>query len=426
MMRWRTMSIVLAALGLVGCASAGGITSHPAHLPDVTRSQVLVMLRAAPPHLHATNDYVGDYASTPDEIARKRMARELAHQYGLQLVGGWPMPALGLDCFVMQAGPGLSTQQITQTLLQDARVESAEPMQLFHVLGKGDPLYPLQPTATQWHLAELHAITTGKNVTVAELDSGVDVSNPDLTGQVAQTQNFVDDSAYRAEMHGTEVAGIIVAREGNGVGIAGVAPHAQLLALRACWQASNDDAAANCSSFTLAKALQYALQSDATVFNLSLAGPRDRLLERLLSVALARNITVVSAVDGAAADGGFPASYPGVIAVADERTEPLTIEGALRAPGVDVPTTQPGAHWNFVTGSSFSAAEVSGLVAMVRELSPTIAPAQLHDALTAKTALGLASMRPAMIDACAAVARVSESCTCNCATANASLTVPRR
>jgi hypothetical protein len=426
MMRWRSMAMMLVALGLGGCASTGGITSHPTTLPDAMHSQVLVMLRAAPPHLRATNDYVGDYTSTPDETARKRIARDLAHQYGLQLVGGWPMPALGLDCFVMQTSPGLSTQQITQTLARDTRVESAEPMQLFHVLAKGDPLYPLQPTATQWHLAELHAITTGRNVTVAELDSGVDVSNPDLTGQVAQTQNFVDDGGYRAEMHGTEVAGIIVAREGNGVGIAGVAPHAQLLALRACWQASSDDAAATCSSFTLAKALQYALQSRATVFNLSLAGPRDRLLERLLDVALARNITVVSAVDGAAADGGFPASYPGVLAVADERTEPLAIEGALRAPGVDVPTTQPGARWNFVTGSSFSAAEVSGLVALMRELSPNIAPSRLHDALDAKTALGLASMRPAMIDACAAVARVSESCTCNCATANASMTVPRR
>jgi subtilase family protein len=384
------------------------------------------MLRVAPPHMRAADDYVGDYAATPDETARKRVARRLAHDYGLQLVSGWPMPALGLDCFVMRAAPGLSTQQVAQTLSQDSRVESVEPMQLFHVLGKGDPLYPLQPTATQWHLAELHAVTTGKNVIIAELDSGVDTLNPDLTGQVTQTRNFVDDGAYRAEMHGTEVAGIIVAREGNGVGIAGVAPDARLLALRACWQSSTDDAAATCSSFTLAKALQYALDSRATIFNLSLSGPHDRLLERLLDIALSRDITVVSAVDEVATDGGFPASHPGVLAVADERAPSLAISNALRAPGEDIPTTQPGARWNFVTGSSFSAAEVSGLVALIRELSPDIAPAQLRDSLNAKTALGLAAMRPAMIDACAAVARVSGSCTCDCATANASISVPRR
>jgi subtilisin family serine protease len=198
------------------------------------------------------------------------------------------------------------------------------------------------------------------------------------------------------------------------------------LALRACWQESPNDAAAVCSSFTLAKALQYALESHVKIVNLSLAGPRDHLLERLLDVALSRQITVVGAIDASADDGGFPASYPGVFAVADERAPPLVIDGALRAPGEDIPTTQPGARWGFVTGSSYSAAEVSGLVALVRQLSPDITPAQLRDALNARTALGLAAMRPSMIDACAAVARVSGSCVCDCATANASQSVPRR
>jgi len=418
--------IALCALGIGGCASMKSTAPVATHAPGTELSQVLVMLRVAPPHLRAADDYIGDYAATPDETARRNVARRLAHEYALQVVSDWPMPALGLDCFVMQVAPGLSTQQVAQTLSRDARVESVEPMQLFHVLAKSDPLYPLQPTATQWHLAELHAVTTGRNVTIAELDSGVDATNPDLTGQVAQTRNFVDDGAYRAEMHGTEVAGIIVAREGNGVGIAGVAPNARLLALRACWQESADDAAATCSSFTLAKAMQYAMESRAKILNLSLAGPHDRLLGRLLDIALSRNITVVSAVDDAAADGGFPASYPGVLAIADERAEQLVISGTLRAPGEEIPTTEPGTRWNFVTGSSFSAAEVSGLVALVRELSPDIKPAQLRDALNARTTLGLAAMRPTVIDACTAVARVRGSCTCDCATANASPSVPRR
>jgi subtilisin family serine protease len=384
------------------------------------------MLRVAPPHLRAGGDYAGSYAATPDETARQRIARQLAHDYNLQVINSWPMPSLGLDCFVMQLAPGSSTQQITQNMARDTRVESAEPMQLFHVLGKPDPLYRLQPTATEWHLAELHAITTGKNITIAELDSGVDTTNPDLTGQVVQTRNFVNDAPYPAEMHGTEVAGIMVAREGNGVGIAGVAPQAHLLALRACWQTSANDAAAACSSFTLAKALQYALENQVQVVNLSLAGPDDRLLERLLDVALAHHVTVVSAVDEAANDGGFPASYPGVLAIAEEGAVHVPIRDALRAPGEDIPTTQPGPHWNFVSGSSFSAAEVSGLVALLRALSPGSEPAQLRDDLHAKTALGLAAMRPTAIDACAAVARASGICTCNCAAANVSLAVPRR
>lgn len=413
----RFWPVMVALCGLALCTTASAETQQP--------SQVLVMLRMAPPHLRAADDYAVTYTASPDETARRRIARDLARQYGLELVDSWPMPDLGVDCFVMRIGTGVSADDIAKALSKDVRVESAEPRVAFHTLAKDDPLFSLQPTALQWHLAELHALTTGKNIAIAEVDSGVDTSNPDLTGQVAEQKNFVDDGAYRADMHGTEVAGIIVAREGNGVGIAGIAPEAELLALRACWQTSNDDAASTCDSFTLAKALQFALEQHAQIINLSLAGPDDRLLQRLLDVAFSRRVTVVSAVDDAVADGGFPASYPGVVAVDGEGSMGPNAE-VLHAPSEDIPTTQPGAHWNFVKGSSFAAAEVSGLVALIRQLSPGITAAQLHDALHARTALGLASMRPITIDACAAVAQVSHRCTCDCAIAHASPWVPRR
>lgn len=413
----------LLACVVFGLAVARGAATEPGQAP----TQVLVMLRMAPPHLHAGDGYAGGYQATPGAIARKHIAQALAREHGLQLQESWPMPALGLDCFVMQAPKGAATRQLLQALSRDARVESAEPMQHFHALAaRGDPLYPLQPTASLWHLAELHAVGTGTGITVAEIDSGVDTGNPDLHGQVAQTRNFVDDGVYRAERHGTEVAGIIVAREGNGVGIAGVAPGARLLALRACWQAAADSDAADCDSFTLAKALQYALDSHATVYNLSLAGPDDRLLARLLAVALSRHVSVIAAVDPAAADGGFPASLPGVLAVADGRVARAVIPGELRAPGEAVPTTEPGARWGFVNGSSFAAAEVSGLVALLRAVSGGREPASLRDALDTRTALGFAPLRPAAIDACAAVARVSGRCACDCATAKATTGVPRR
>jgi subtilisin family serine protease len=387
--------------------------------------QVLVMLRAAPPHLHAADDYAVAYSASPDETARMHVARELARQYGLQLVDNWPMPALGVDCFVMRVAAGGSASDTAQALSRDARVESAEPRQTFHTLAGNDPLYALQPVATHWHIAALHTLATGKNVVIAEVDSGVDAAQPDLAGQIVEQRNFVDDGAYRPELHGTEVAGIIVAREGNGVGIVGVAPQARLLALRACWQLADGSATAACDSFTLAKALQYALEKHVRIINLSLTGPDDRLLRRLLDAALAGHVTVVSAVDDTVADGGFPASYPGVVAVAGEHAS-VRRGDAWLAPAEDIPTTQPGARWNLVNGSSFAAAEVSGLVALLHELSPDLTPAQLRDALHARSALGFASLRPVMIDACAAVAQLSHRCTCDCATTHASLGVPRR
>ena len=98
-------------------------------------------------------------------------------------------------------------------------------------------------------------------------------------------RNFVDARDAVPEMHGTAVAGIIGARADNGDGDrrrgAGRAADGAARVLATAGRRI----AAVCSSFTLAKALQFALDNDARVINLSLGGPRDRLLERLLEVA---------------------------------------------------------------------------------------------------------------------------------------------
>ncbi|TMH03104.1 MAG: hypothetical protein E6H69_04585 [Betaproteobacteria bacterium] len=103
-------------------------------------------------------------------------------------------------------------------------------MNLFRVLAHNDPLYPLQPSAKLWHLAELHKITTGRYVRVAEVDTGVELDHPDLSGRVALARNFVDGRQDVAEEHGTAVAGIIAARADDRLGIAGIAPEAKLMA----------------------------------------------------------------------------------------------------------------------------------------------------------------------------------------------------
>src|SRR5437660_4929998 len=221
----------------------------------------------------------------------------------------------------------------------NTRVESTQRENLFRVLAQNYTLYPLQPSAKRWHMDELHKITTGRRVRVAEVDTGVDVNHPDLSGRVAVARYFVDGRRDVAEAHGTAVAGIIAARADDGIGIAGIAPEAKFLALRACWQAAETgDAAAYCSSFNLAKALQFALDENAQVINLSLGGPRDRLLERLLDAATARGITVVAAADPALRDGGFPASHRGVLAVASDDAHDVGV-GVLLGPGRDIPTT---------------------------------------------------------------------------------------
>lgn len=410
--------LCLAALFCL-CVGACAAVEQPMHLQadaDVAEHRLLVMLRSAAPHFRPDIDYGGSYDTRTGRDARRRIAEALASQFGLRLVDEWPMPALGVDCFVMEAPPGASLEPLVERIARDRRVESAQAMNMFRVLAYNDPLYPLQPSATEWHLADVHRLATGKHVRVATIDTGVESDHPDLAGQVALARNVVDGRVGVAEMHGTAVAGIIAARADNGAGIAGIAPDAQLLALRACRQSSAGGTGATCSSFALAKALQIALDERAQVVNMSLGGPRDRLLERLLDVATSRGVSVVAAADPDARDGGFPASHRGVLAIAGEDVHDLPAD-ILRAPARDIPTTLVGGKWGFVTGSSYAAAHVSGLVALLRELAPNIPPQQLRDALTSHAVPSSTAAQGVVVDACAAVARTAGTCACACAVA---------
>jgi subtilisin family serine protease len=410
----RLSVLVLLCLCVAACARMDRQTEQSLESASLER-QVLVLLRLPAPHFRPDAIYTGSYRRAGSD-ARRKLAERLATRYGLKIIDGWPVAALGVDCFVMEAPADVSPAQIVEKLSLDPAVESAQQMHLFRVLAQ-DPLYPLQPSARLWNLSELHRIATGKRVRVAEIDTGVEVGHPDLTGQVAVTQNFVDRRHEVGEWHGTAVAGIIVARTDDGAGIAGIAPQAKLLALRACWQAPGPgDAAAFCSSFTLAKALQFALDENVQVINLSLGGPRDRLLERLLDVALSRGITIVGATDPNLGNGGFPASHRGVLAVVGDDGHDVTGD-SLVAPGRDIPTTMVGQKWGFVTGSSFAAAHVTGVVALLREIAPDLRPDQLLEALAPRALRGTSDDRRVVVDACEAVRRVAGTCACSCTVA---------
>ncbi|MGN6313279.1 MAG: S8 family peptidase [Rhodanobacteraceae bacterium] len=415
-----------ALFAMVLCAALAACASAPLREQTLFTQradrQLLVMLRASPPHFRPDQDYAGGYNPEAGNGSRRALGARIAHEYGLVLLDEWPMPALGVDCLVMQAGDAASARVRMADLARDPRVAWTQPMHTFRSLGD-DPLYRAQPVAQSWHLSDLHKLATGRGIVIAEVDSGVDSAHPDLRGRIAKSRNFVDAGPVPAENHGTEVAGVIAAVAGNGIGIVGVAPEARLLALRACWQ-TQSDGIAECNSFTLAKALQFAVQADPQVLNLSLGGPRDVLLDRLLDLALARGISVIGAADPNAPDD-FPAGHAGVLAVAGENEAGRVDADVLLAPGDGIPATAPGGEWNFVHGSSFAAAEVTGLVALLRQISPNASAADVRAALSTRVALGSSVMRRMPIDACAAVARMAGHA-CVRTIAQLGSTVPRR
>ncbi|MDP9045108.1 MAG: S8 family serine peptidase, partial [Pseudomonadota bacterium] len=373
--------------------------------------QVLVLLTLPPAHFRADADYSGSYADAAGGAARRRVVRAIAQANGLSLATEWPMPALGVDCFVLDLPPQRRPEDVAQQLARDPRIAWAQPMNLFHALGHDDPLFALQPAARDWHLAELHGSATGRDVRVAVVDSGVQQDHPDLIGQIAANVDVVADLGSNpvapavAEHHGTAVAGIIAARADNHIGIVGIAPGARLLTLRGCWQTPALDT--QCNTLTLSLALHAAIERHAQVINLSLGGPPDPLVRNLVETAQRRGITVVAAVNRTAPQGGFPAALRGVVAALDAPASDVRA-GTVVAPGTDVPTTAPDSRWALVSGASYAAAHVSGLLALMLE-ARSRGPSP-HAAI----ADDLVVRADGRIDACSSLARSAGGCVCSC------------
>ena len=258
------------------------------------------------------------------------------------------------------------------------------------------------PAAAPWAQQELGFAsvwkrTRGGGVTVAVVDSGVDanpqfgdrvIPGPDL---VAGTKPGIPPGADCVG-HGTAVASIIAAAPVPGVSFTGVAPAARILSVKI----SGTD---TFPTSVTPQGIMDAVQFGADVINLSLATPDDvRGLRNAVEYALRHNVVVVAAagndIEQGSADGNegtgpfYPAAYPGVLAVGaigpggvlagfSDRYTPV----GVTAPGVNVtsayPGTFPAAYDAMQNGTSFAAAFVSGVVALVRSAHPGLNAAQV-------------------------------------------------
>lgn len=349
----------------------------------------------------------GDYGNSTWSL---RVAGALAKDYGLRQVTQWPISSLGIHCVVYEIPTGQSIEQVLKLLEKDRRIEAVQAMKTFHVMGEtySDPYFKLQTGIRDMHIEAAQRIATGRNIKVAVIDTGVDSNHPDLIGQIALEQNFVDESkASPDDIHGTAVAGVIAASANNQLGIVGIAPDAKLIALKACWQISPQKAEAVCNSLTLALALDGAIRLKPDIINLSLMGPKDPLVERLVEKSLDDGIIVVASTSSpTAAEKDFPASVRRVIAVrtANAEGKPSPSDtGIVAAPGQEILTTLPHVSYNFMSGSSFAAAHISGLIALLLELKPHLGPAQILSILLASMAHSASVHTGVTVDACTAL-----------------------
>lgn len=411
--RWRLLGWLL--LVLCGCAPT---------LPPVSPSN-----RADIPKQLQVRQVIVTLASPlPEEWGR--LAAELKQHYDLPQVGAFPLPSLGLQCVVFQIPVERALDEIVGRLAADPRVESVQRNQTFYGLATSynDPYLTMQHGVHTIRADLVHRWATGRGVKVAIVDTGVETEHPDLRGRVVASANFVDggEEAFARDIHGTAVAGVIASLANNRMGIVGVAPEASLIALKACWHATPGTREALCSSWTLAKAVDFAIRSGAQILNLSLAGPPDPLLTRLMHTLSERRITVVAATFDRGDRGlGFPASLDTVLAIRASDVpgqvrslvphQPTTV---LTAPGTEILTTVPQHTYDFVSGSSLAAAHVTGIIALLLERAPDLTPPQIAQLLRTSVQPAAASARSAseamgVVDACRTLAQLVASVTCS-------------
>lgn len=385
-------ALLVAAVCLIWGACTHAQTINPVFAMDSHNDIVLAVGNPVdPPPTHAGSSLLG-YAPSGNYGAGQRAASLLAtlqRNYHWRQLVGWPIKSLGLYCIVLEPPEGTSRDTLLSALARDKRVHLAEPLRDFSVYSSGqqdarkynDPYVGLQRGFVETDAARAQIATQGAGVGVAIVDTGADVAHPDLKGQIHDVHNLVDDDAstFDRDHHGTEVAGIIGAIADNHIGIVGMAPKARLSIYKACWYPSDSGAEARCNSFTLAKALAAVMDSNARIVNLSLGGPPDPLLSRLLQGVLQRHIVIAALPPDGRLDG-FPADVPGVIVV-NAGGSALDPPGVLSAPGNDILTTQPNGHYDYSSGSSMAAAQVSGIAALLVSLEPDLDGRAIHDLL---------------------------------------------
>jgi hypothetical protein len=283
----------------------------------------------------------------------------------------------------LRINDGRPVGAVIRSLQSDARILAAQPNYLYTMQqAAASETDPLQYSLAKLHLPEAHALAKGEHVLVAIVDTAIDAAHPDLAGVVAASFDATG-AADKPHPHGTGIASVIAAH-GK---LTGAAPAVHILAAHAF-----SSAAADGSSLNILKGLDWAGKSKASVVNMSFAGPADAELHTMLAALRANGAVLIAAVGNAGPKSAplYPAADPNVIAVtatdADDKAFPQANRGthiAVAAPGVNILAAAPDGAYLMQSGTSFAAAQVSGIAALLIELNPKLDAASIRRILMA-------------------------------------------
>jgi len=315
-------------------------------------------------------------------------ADELARRHRLTRVQSQNVPLTNSTFFRWRIPDGRSVDTVVRELVAGGNVKAAQRNNIFKLQQGATPAAaksegdPLQYALAKMRLPEAHALSVGADVTVAVIDSGIDVTHPELAGVITGTFDALNNGEG-PHPHGTSIAGVIAAH----ARLMGTAPSSHLLAIRAF---GAQKSGAESTSFLILKSLDYAVAKNAQVINMSFAGPHDPAIERGLAVAAAKGIVLIAAAGNAGAKSPplYPAADRNVIAVsATDQSDQLFTQSnrgryvAISAPGVDILSPAPDGKYQMSSGTSLSAAYVSGVAALMIARNPQMSSADIRATL---------------------------------------------
>jgi thermitase len=235
----------------------------------------------------------------------------------------------------------------------------------------------------QWNLPAIGtergwSISKGnEDITIAVIDTGVDLDHPDLVNRLVEGYNIIGDNSNPDDDngHGTHVAGIIASETNNREGIAGLTWFNKIMPIKAM------SAEGYGTTFDIAKGIIWAVDNGADVINLSLGNYKEsNVLRRAIRYAYNNDVVMIAAAGN---DGtrqpSYPAAYPEVLSVSavsyDGKLADFSNYGSyinISAPGVYIPSTYFNEQYASLSGTSMAAPHVAGLAGLVKSANPEL------------------------------------------------------